>query len=617
MGINVSAKANYFSGLYLDAAEADRHDRNKAFIIGGLVFTGQHQRARLLYKQVSKTLTQDEQTIANFHMGVSHVRTSEYVMANKYFIGNLQALRKRQYKAKPIAAFFTYQGLAFYRYFFSRHKKSQKWADLGYAELLKDHKTPPLLLALSLDIQGHNLIQLGRIHLGLKLLTKALNICKKHDLKNLGSDIEVSIYIYRSEFNDDPKIQIANLKELYKKHESSNDYALSALVLQVGKLLIILGQFKEANEFITANYEVIYKNENKRNIAILNTLISQLLYKKGQFLEALAVAKIARQNLNELIDISLILPILALEIKILKLMHKDTSPLIKYSDALAQKSDRLLNLKIFNRIKNLATPALIGEDKLGDLVDRLHTHDTDALEYIFKHEILGLLTSYFKIPPGSKTILILEDKKHLVLFDTEGISQSSKLTRTQILCLKHLHNQVCSKEFLIAKIWGYEYDSLRHDSLIYTIIARLKKILGAKKYWLLSEENGYFFREDVHILFTSTKNLKATSKVNILSDDTDLKFTSKKNQLKTINSSSKDLRNKEIILTQGEAKEGLNYRQIEILANPPENPLSVSDYSQLWQVTRMTALRDLAAMCAKGLAIKTGQGKATRYYIQV
>lgn len=592
-GGNVSAQKSYFSGQYSLAAEAQPTKKDRTFVLGGSVFTGQHQRARHLYKDIQKSLTPEEQVIANFHMGISHVRTSEYDVAKKFFTSNLGLLRQK--KLPKISYFFTYQGLSFYRYFFSRHRKSQKWADRGYAWLLKDSKSPPLLLALSLDIQGHNQIQLGRIHLGLSLLEQALSICKQNNLIGLGSEVEVSIYVYRSEYANHPKAQIANLIQLFKRNASNNDYSHSSLVLQVAKLFILIGQFQEANDFVTANYDVIYKNENKRNIAILNTLISQLLYKKGQFLEALSVAKIARSNLDEKIDVSLILPILTLEIKILQQMNRNADELVEYTNKISQKIDRHLSLRIYNRLKKLPSPYPMGEDKLGDLVERLHANDHTALEFVLDNEIMGLLPNLYKIKPGSKVVLVLEDIKHLILFDTDGIRQSPKLTRTQILFLKSLDSKGISKQKLIEQVWGYSYESLRHDSLIYSTVARLKKIFGVKKNWILSEETQYFLRDDVSLQFRTSKKTISLEK----SDTT---------------KPAKPMRPKAM---DGDEFQGgdLNYRQLEILSDPPEKPLSVSEYAKMWKVTRMTSLRDLTALCDKNLASKIGRGKATRYYI--
>lgn len=592
----MSAKIKYFNGLYAEAAETKISIKDVAYSIGGLVFTGQHQKARILYKEHYKKLKPEDKIIAGFHIGISHVRTSEYALAKKYFIENLIILRTK--KQTSMASFFAYQGFSFYRYFFSQHKKSQKWAERGYVFLLNDKKTFPLLMALSMDIQGHNQIQLGRIHLGLSLLIDALNISKKNQLSNLYSEIEVSLNVYKSEFDDKPKEQIENLKSLLKQNESKNDYSHSSLVLQVAKLYLLLGNFKSANDFITSHYEVIYKNENKRYIAALNTLISHLLYKKGQFIEALSVAKIARRNLDEKIDMSLILPILNLEIKILKQLHKDTSPLMEYGEDLAKKIDRQLNLKVFNRNKDKALKTVVGEDKLGDLIDRLYTNDEEALNYVFKNELLGLLPRYFKISPGTKTLLLLEDKKHLIIFDLEDINHIPKLTRIQILFLKNLSSKGVSKQELIENVWGYEYDPLRHDSLIYTTVARLKKILGRKKHWIVSEENEYFLRDDVQVLFKSTKLHKNETKKN----------TEFPNALKDKNLRSKSNTN----LTH--ARE-LNYRQIQLLSDPPERHLSVSDYAKLWNVTRMTSLRDLNVLCNLGYVTKSGRGKATRYLI--
>src|SRR5690606_820112 len=121
------------------------------------------------------------------------------------------------------------------------------------------------------------------------------------------------------------------------------------------------------------------------------------------------------------------------------------------------------------------------------------------------------------------------------------------------------------------KVWGYQYDPLRHDSLVYTNIARLRKILGQYKEWIVSDENIYYFSTEIQIFVDEF----VTPKLE------------KKNQ-------------EELSFSEVE----FNHRQLETLKKFKNKPLSVSDYGEQWSVTRMTALRDLKTLCELGLARK-------------
>ncbi len=588
----MSAKKYYFDGNYQLAADSKSQPKDIVYKIAGLIFTGQHLTARILFKDIAKDLDLEHQIFARFHLGISYVRTSEYKLAQEQFITNLSFVRN--HKVTPLSNFLCFQGLSFYRFFFSEHKKSYYWANKAYGCLLKSKVSSPLFLALSLDLQGHNLIQLGQIHLGLEQLKKSFNICNSNKFINLKSDIETSIAIYNSDYSEKPKQQILNLKKLLHSKFDQSDYSKSALVLQISKLYLLMGKFTLAKNFLADNYDLIYNNENKRKIATLNTVMAELLYKRGQYLEALSVAKIARKNLDENIDISLILPILNLEIKILNQLNKDSSELIKYTENLIGKVDRYLDKKMFSRFKNNLVAAEIGQDLLGDIIDLSYQKKEAALEPILKNELLGLLPRYFDLNPGQKYLLIIRELNYLFIIDFDSVEFLGSLTKNQIQFLQTLTTEGISKGKLIEDIWGYEYDALRHDSLIYTTISRIKKILNEKKHWIITDENKYFIQSDIQIVFKAYKESIKKYKQPLAEPVFEVAKSVRKTNL----------------------PKNLNYRLVQTLADPPEGPISVSQHAQFWDVTRMTSLRDLTELCQLGLAIKIGQGKATRYLVQ-
>ncbi len=574
----MKAQELYLKGHYSEAAASKNDLKTISYKIGGLVFTGQHQEARLLHKAYVTELSIEDEIVANFHLGLSYTRTSEYEKGRQYFVQNLLLIRSKS--VSLVARFFAYQGSSFYRFFFSEHKKSQTHAEKGYGCLLQMQKAPPLLLGLSLDIQAHNKIQMGFINQGLKSFEKALAITGANHLHDLFSEIEISYFNYRSEFSLDLNNQIKKLQKRLNESRNQNDYSNSATALQVAKLYLLQGQFKKAHDFLNSHFDVIYKNQNKRKIAILNTLMAQLVFYKGQFLEALSLINVALGQLHSDVDRSLFLPLLGLKIRCLKFLGKDFDGELKTSQKLIQKIDRTININIQNRISNAIQDRKMGEDPLGDLFDKVHKRTPGVLNDILEAGVLLLVFELFELNPKRKYIIICEAENTTLMVDDQQVVDTGKsLTRLQIEILNKIYQGPCTKSKLIESIWGYQYDPLRHDSLIYTAIGRIRKILEPYGAWLYSDDNHYSLAHEVELLAPLTPV-----------------------------KSSRPQRPQKPVETQN-----LNHRQLQMLAEGYASPLSVSQYGEIWNVTRMTALRDLSELLEKGMVTKMGRGKATRY----
>lgn len=580
LGGPISAKVDYLKGRYDKAGNQKTSISTVAYKIGGLVFTGQHQQARVLFESFSSKLSLSDLVVARFHMGLSYTRTSEYQRAEGYFNENKKVAEDQNIQG--IAGFYAYQGLSFYKFFFSAHSDSQLFAEKGYASLLLLESAPPLLLGLSLDIQGHNKIQMGEVHKGLKLLKEALRITKENELKELHSEIQISYLIYQSDFDTDLAKQIQALKKHLKKTDNQNDYSSSELVLQISKLLFLKGDFQSANEFIKTHFDFVYQNQNKRKIATLNTLMAQLMIHRGQSLEALSILNVAENYLNQNIDRSLFLPLLGLKISVLKQLKRNPSKEIQLSNELLVNLDRTINRKIQDRHFGEIKSRRIGEDQMGDLFDQVSKRNKGALKGILKYQIHILLFPFFDLKPGKKYIIACEQEETTLLIDHDGITNTGKpLSRLQLKLLNLLSEEAASKEKIIQEIWGYNYDILRHDPLIYTTMGRLRKALGNKRKWLYSDDQKYYLDEEVNLVFSEP--IKSSPQ----------KVASKKNPV----------------------FKNLNYRQIQFLSESDPTPLSVSEYGDKWQVTRMTALRDLKDLVEKNLLQRVGRGKSTRYFL--
>jgi len=582
------SKNQYLSGNYEAAALAKTTLSQVCYKIGAQTFTGHHKEARLLYKEFEKELNLESLIIARFHLGISYTRTSDYELARQFFIDNLKLLKEK--KVKTQTKWFIFQGLSFYRYFFSQHKKSQRSAEKAYAFLLKDTNPPPLLISLSLDIQGHNLIQLGKISQGLSLQKQAYKMTKKLKMFDWSSEIEISHLSYQSEFDSEVRQQIEKLKGLLKTTRNKNDHSRSELILQIAKLYLLSGQYQKANDFLAENFHFIYENENKRKIAKLNTLMAQLMFIRGQNIEALSLTRVAQKNLNEHTDFSLLLPILGLERKLLTNLNQDTTKIDLKINQLFSRMDRSLNHRIQNRLTGLKVDFHFGEDPLGDLMDGIYRKDHSALKVAIQKGVFGLLPTFFDIRPGQKAIVISEKLGQLISINGDEIKvHDAKLTKNHLLLLRSLSHQGISKESLINQLWGYEYDPLRHDSLIYSSMGRLRKVLEDRKNWISADESKYYLDPEVIIIYQPIKIHKDQVLTATLSDN--------------------------LLPAQNVNHSGFNHRQLETLNDNSGKAMSVSEYGKKWSVTRMTALRDLKDLTDKGLMYKTGQGKATRYLV--
>lgn len=581
----MDAKNGYLNGDYKTAASAKTNVKTVSYKIGALVFTGQHRAARALFDEFSEVFSDEQQVQSNFHMALSYTRTSEYIRAQQFLLKNLRWARANS-SGSEISNFYVYQGLSFFKFFFSKHKKSQRYAEKGYRHLMKMSSPPPLLLALSLDIQGHNLIQMGSIQRGLSSLKKAIEVCEEHDLKNLSSEISISRVIYQSDYELGIQEQIQKLENTLSSVQYENDYSRSELVLQISKLRFLSGQFQHAKEFLTSHYHLIYENENKRKIAKLNTLLAQILYQNGQFLEALSLTHVASQNLDASTDASLILPVLGVKAKILAQLGGDVSKEQEAIESVFQQVDRKTNKRIQMRAaSSTLEPELTIEDPFGDLLDMVHVKKPEALDQIVKYGIWGLLPRYYKLKPGMRYLIVLGSIDFVVAIDSSGVHPlPAKFSKNQLKLLTTLLAGTSSKEILVKTVWGYNYDPLRHDPLIYSSIARIRKELGDFKDWLVADEEGYRIQAGISLVFPDqVKKPIKTSKINEPDfDSIELSY---------------------------------NHRQIQTIQKWPERFWSVSEYAEKWSVTRMTALRDLKKLVESGQATSVGRGKATRYQV--
>jgi hypothetical protein len=169
-----------------------------------------------------------------------------------------------------------------------------------------------------------------------------------------------------------------------------------------------------------------------------------------------------------------------------------------------------------------------------------------------------------------------------------------------------------SKEVLVQKIWQYEYNPLLHDPLIHATLNRFRNLLGDYRDFLLLTEEGYSLRSDIDIRAMHAKHSKDRERGIGSSSLAPSKLTFPVAQSAQANflqgPFSLKLPGNQILV------DDLNHRQIQILQFLDKNTfVDIQICQELFQVSPITASRDLSDLFKRNLISRLGKARATKY----
>ena len=154
-----------------------------------------------------------------------------------------------------------------------------------------------------------------------------------------------------------------------------------------------------------------------------------------------------------------------------------------------------------------------------------------------------------------------------------------------------------SKEDLIEAVWGYSYDPLRHDPLIYGLMGRMRHTLEEFSGWIVATDGGYQLDEGVSVTFLSHSVKKPGTSQSVEEwDDTN--------------------QDKESSPFTPFEDFDLNLRQLKFLASIKVSDLyTTNEYQKMFpSISRITASRDLNLLVKHKILKRTGKARATSYY---
>lgn len=141
-----------------------------------------------------------------------------------------------------------------------------------------------------------------------------------------------------------------------------------------------------------------------------------------------------------------------------------------------------------------------------------------------------------------------------------------------------------SGEDIIHKLYGYQYDPIRHDSTVASLIFRLRKRISFSFNWLEVVSGKYRIHQNIKVRFFEQLH----EPINIISEN-----------------------QKRIVLGQ---KSNLSYRQVWAVEKAQSfGWVKPIDLVKEFKVTPMTAFRDLKQLVEQDWLVVRGQGRASHY----
>jgi hypothetical protein len=548
------------------------------WVIGALSFTGRIDEARTLAFKNQRELKRSELIQTRFFLALGLIRISAYSEARQELALNIRTLRA---KLTDRETFFVYQGLAFYRYFCGRLElalsstlkalEAATKADFIYGKILAS------------DIRGHVLLQTENVDEGLKYLGEALKLAKLHNNQALVNATEISILSYEAQYGIESKKIIEKLKRKLKKLNTDDTYSKATLLLELARQLILRANPKAVAPILDEASRLIYTFKNRRQEALLNIRWASLSFMQGEPYRALSFAQSALRSLDLNVDKSLELMALGMQLKIVKRLSLPDRE-IELFDEIERKSRHTsgqMHRRILHRLdpERFSLPQSKG-DRIGSLIDRLNP--SEGLEKVIDSELYSLIPTALDIQPSGRQLIFDAHPDSVIVIDHGQITIAENLTPLMRKVLEALAINRGAKHELIQDLWGYQYNPLRHDSLIYTNIVALRKALGANASWLETTESGYRLMGGVKLV----------------------SFAPQKPIL---------LPTESVISSQ---KLGLNHRQLKFIRGLKSGEfVHVKNYQKQFKISEITACRDLAMLSQQGYVLRVGRARATRYVL--
>jgi tetratricopeptide (TPR) repeat protein len=580
------------------------------WIIASLAMLGRTEEVSGIFSAWNGQLSDENQIFCRFYYGLAVCRERRLNEARRIFLENMQQVRRRlrtrsSDDANPQLlarmSFFAAQGFAFFRYSTGYYRQAHFWAQKAVTASSAAGYFHGSCLAH--EIYGHAQLQLGDVSAGMKNLEKALEKALKLGQGAWTQTFAASARLYRATYGlaDAAKIS-GELLESLSKCRYEDAYTKASLQIQLARNMTLAGDTIGATAILEESGSTVYRLDNPYLETNYNLCLAYVQYLRGNYSIALSIARNADSRAKERGYIPSRLRALGLQARIMEQMglFKERQAATHELKILTLKTGGFIPRRVLQRNDLLGTSVKRGEDPLGDLMDDVAANRKDVVNDIIASGWLFLLRQVVQAQPAQKLIVFdLENSSVSLFYEGHVLHRNegcSVLIKKLLIALSE--SQEMSKEDLTRVLWGQSYNPLRHDTLIYGLIARTRKLIQPFSEWVEVTESGYRLAEGV--MLKNGRPMAARS-----DQQTDFLDSPQSTAPAAAPSESQPL---PAIFAE------LNLRQLEImeLAKSGEKIIP-KDMAQRFEVSDATMTRDLGKLVESNLLRRCGAGRSTFY----
>ncbi len=587
-----------------------------AAAIGTLSHSASPDEALEFYRLGESSADSSSQIEAHYHLCIGFVRRSDYPGGRIWILRAWKTFRafrsSMNHTDRDRAEFFASQASAFLSFFSGKFNVSSRWARRARGASLRAGFQYGQIL--SADLSGHVLAQIGKLQESIATFQEALDIATSIGNETFQFAIRVSLIDLKATVEVSSKTLIEELESLRASIPREDHYSYTVLEIRRAHRLLLMGRKKKARSILEGLCQEVYVFNNQRQASAVNFMLAYIFALEGQTSSALLVLKSAESCLDPKVDFKRLIQVIGLQERIANSLPSSESDLFveQLESSLNQLTDRAggwiakriraRRMSLDFRIGPVQNKGIRvfrrGEDSLGDLIDDLSMQHEAALELIIRSGNLGLLRFFYQIEFGQRMVVWDEAHEFGVIWDRGEVRLLNEpLSASALLMLQRLARGRAHKQELVEEVWGHRYHPLRHDNLVYTTIARIRKAMGVWENWIESDEQGYRLKPHVGVVSWSPELARGPSR-----------------EMKTLEEPTNFINIK--------TAEGLNARQIRFLRDlsnafcisENQTGTSVSEYADRYSVPKVTASRDLSRLAQMGRLRVVGKGRATRYF---
>ena len=585
--------AGRFTEIVADFIDApDLREMNAAtavYVLGALCFLSRVPEAESLFAMFRDKMS-DRQRIESSYYLITALRRERRASSSvkaRMLLGPLLRQCRRSALKDDHSLFFAYCSIAFFRYIDGRFSVALPWAQRAYDHAFRANFQFGRLV--SYELIGHCQLIVGQARAGLKNLKASGALAESLGRGAIKQAVEVATRLYRSTYGLAPARELLDeLSGAIRACAFENSYTLASLYIELARLSILAGHGDKAEAALRDAGEWVYRLDMPFLDANLSFRYAHLMALQGDHKKALELVRSARARASEANDASAQVGVLGLEARILRELgsHAAAEEIEGKIRFLGERSGKLIAKRINYRLGISGDPqSKRGEDMLGDLFDEIAADAIDVRSRVLESGFLGLIPGMIGLPQFSEAIVfgfkgdsVSLLSRGMVRHDADGWPDLVKK-----LVLAFAENRKMQKEEIAEAVWRQSYNPLRHDPLIYALIARARKTLETCEGWLTVSDGVYSLRDTVIIRDVTVRSVAGLSDAQ----------------------SPKDLM---------QIYPNVSLRQAKILdLCSHQGTISNKDVCKAFEISEVTAGRDLAELVDKKLLLRFGKGRATSY----